>query len=77
MDKVPIIFKVDRRDVTGYGLAISKELGAPYFILEKVDPYESRTIRLDFHQLLGLMKDIVIAEMKEKNKRISLRIGND
>ena len=77
MNEVPVVFQTDKRNTTGYGLAISKKLGDPYFHLKIVDPYETRTIKLDFHQLLDMMNELKTAEKKELNKRIILGIEND
>ena len=77
MDGIPMIFNVDRRDDTGYGMSISKGLGNPYFHLTKVDPYEMRVIRLDFHQLQAMLRELEIAERKEANKRLHVGIKDD
>ena len=71
---IPMIFNVDRRDGTGYGMQLTKELGSPHLWLTVVDPYEKREIRLDFRQLLSMLKELVIAEQKEKNRRLHLGI---
>ena len=72
-----MLFQVDHRDDTGYGMTMTKNLGDPYIHLIKEDPYESRTIRLDFNVLCGMVDDIRKAEKKELNKRIILGIKND
>jgi len=65
-----MIFKIDRRDSTGYGLAMWKKYGGAYIVLEKNDPYEKRSIRLDFSQLCSMVDEIRIAERKENNIRL-------
>ena len=77
MDNVPIVFKIDRRDDTGYGMMISKGLDSSQVFLRKDDPYESRTIRLDFNQLLNMLTELKTAEKKEMNQRVLLGIEND
>ena len=69
-DNVPIVFNIDRLDDTGYGITINKEYGSAYVHLRKSDPYESRVIRLDFHQLCNMVDEIRLAEKKEKNNRV-------
>lgn len=73
-DQVPIVFTIDRRDDTGYGMVVSKELGSPDVLLRKVDPYEDQLIRLDFRKLLGMLNQLNVAERKEKNNRVLLGI---
>ena len=76
MTEVPIIFNVDLRDATGYGLAMWKKRGDAYVHLIKNDPYESRMIRLDFSQVCSMVDEIRIAERKEKNNRVNLGISS-
>lgn len=71
---VPMIFDIDRRDATGYGLKIQKRLGNDYCHLQINDPYELRQIRIDFVQLLGMVNEIDEAEQKEMTKRIDLGV---
>lgn len=77
MENVPIIFSADKRDDTGYGLSAIKEMGDPYVRLTKCDPYETRVIRLDFHQLANMIDELRAAETAEFEKRVSLMGKSD
>ena len=74
--EVPIIFSVDRKNETGYGLAAFKELGDPYIHLTKEDPYETRVIKLNFNQLANMIDELRAAETEEFEKRVVL-MGKD
>ena len=76
MDNVPLVLQIVHRDDKGNGMVLSKEFGAAYVTLEKIDPVQQRTIRLNFYQLLEMMKDLEIAERKEKNQRVLLGIDD-
>ena len=76
--KIPLVFQIDRRDGTGYGLVMSKKFGDPDVLIRKTDPHEDRIIKLDLIQLNNTLRDVLTAEHKESMLRKNLTtVAND
>ena len=74
---MPLVFQIDRRGNTGYGLIMSKKFGDPDVLIRKTDPHEDRIIKLDFIQMNNMIRDVLTAEHKESMLRKNLTLVSD